>query len=792
MAGKRKLRKAYKKLDIQKADEIFSIPGILGFPINGVNTVEVQNRHGYVYVRLRDNQNEVVQAFNTNVSPVYGLPVLLARDKINKSRYVILSRDLGRYENWGTSSPYLPRHGAQHSFDPTAVGGDIVWVYNRQFMPLNAYPSGSFGSMNAIISPTTYYRNGAWHYLGGTTVNLTPYKPSGTSGNVVLIYIDTSDNLSVAGGSYNLPVGFTGTSDLLAYIPMLPTSDSIPIAAIRLVSGTSFISWDNIYDVRPFFAAGGFVSSGTNGHIIADEGTPLTVRPTLNFIGSNVWAQDDAGNNRTNVIVSGTATTGGGSSLPSQQVGFGNGSSIIGDTRFLFATGTHSLTIGDTVADVVDLLSLYGFDNGVDPYIYPSLGINSFSNALDTYPSIFTYAFRGRNSIADRLPVASGDKLFQLSAYGWASGSFASLLSGFKLDVFTAGGWWANNPPAYHSPSYFQISVGSSGTSNLEGTPIIKGDEYEIGFNNNVNVSGTVRLGGFIMPNGAFDGYVLTSNAVGIGTWQLPAGGGGGGTIAIQDDGVFKVSGTAISFDDNLFVSVVGSVAHVSYTGTASTPASTSATTKYTDEFLGGTTTAGSVGDLNWWFGVSGGGIAITTGEPKHPGLLQVRSGAALNNYCNITLQNTAGLIDATEIERTSFLFRMALTVSGTFWRVGYGTLFTSIANLGQESAYVEYFAVSGTNSRFFTRSGGNQEVTLLTTVSGTLNNWNLIDIIRTTGTNSIQCWVNGTLLATHTNVLPSGSVTPALMVWNTSGSTKGIDWDWFEMTTFPIGQRWT
>lgn len=41
----------------------------------------------------------------------------------------------------------------------------------------------------------------------------------------------------------------------------------------------------------------------SSGHTIQDEGTPLTTRGGLNFVGSGVTASDDVGNNRTNVTI---------------------------------------------------------------------------------------------------------------------------------------------------------------------------------------------------------------------------------------------------------------------------------------------------------------------------------------------------------------------------------------------------------------------------------------------------------------------------------------------------------
>lgn len=41
------------------------------------------------------------------------------------------------------------------------------------------------------------------------------------------------------------------------------------------------------------------------GHTIQDEGTPLTTRAGLNFVGAGVTATDDSGNSRTNVTIPG-------------------------------------------------------------------------------------------------------------------------------------------------------------------------------------------------------------------------------------------------------------------------------------------------------------------------------------------------------------------------------------------------------------------------------------------------------------------------------------------------------
>ena len=83
---KHKLFKAVSDLDITKKDQEYEIPGVLGFTLAGENTVQVPNRDSFVYVRLRNNQNELIQAFNDQVSPVYDLPVIVSREGALKTR----------------------------------------------------------------------------------------------------------------------------------------------------------------------------------------------------------------------------------------------------------------------------------------------------------------------------------------------------------------------------------------------------------------------------------------------------------------------------------------------------------------------------------------------------------------------------------------------------------------------------------------------------------------------------------------------------------------------------------
>lgn len=291
-----KLRKAVQQQKKQTKKPEKPITGILGIPINGQKRVEVQGRNGFVYVRLRNNENEVIQAFNNQVSPAYNLPVLVERQG---TRYIVISVDTQRYNNnWDSYSAFVPRHGGQHSFDvENGGGGDIVWVHGRQFMPLLTIPSGSVGANNVLLTSYTLRNaDGTWMFVGNTgTQNLSPYNPAtGSQAVMGIVYLDTvsgNPGFVLNSGTY-FPNTITGTAQIVPYLPAITNPNWIPDSAIRLITGTSKITWDNIYDVRQYFTSlstgtGGGSSTGTSLSI-QDEGSPLGTASTLNFVGENV------------------------------------------------------------------------------------------------------------------------------------------------------------------------------------------------------------------------------------------------------------------------------------------------------------------------------------------------------------------------------------------------------------------------------------------------------------------------------------------------------------------------
>ena len=258
----RKLHKALKTQKSKTQRTILEIYGTLGIPIDGQKRVDVPDRANYVYVKLRDNQNEVIQAFNNTVAASYGLPVVIRREG---TRYSILGVNSSRYQStWNVTAPYLPKHGNAHSFSPDG-GGDVTWVFSRQFMPLLGYPTSSYTGVSVMVGGYGLYDSGAWRYIGNTgTASLLPYLPTGIYNSVMaLVYLDTvsgNPGFLVGSGSY-FQSNITGTGDVYPHIP-IPSPTQIPVTAIKLDGTTTSVGWENMYDVRQWLHT---TPTGTGG-----------------------------------------------------------------------------------------------------------------------------------------------------------------------------------------------------------------------------------------------------------------------------------------------------------------------------------------------------------------------------------------------------------------------------------------------------------------------------------------------------------------------------------------------
>lgn len=413
--SKKTLRSAVNKVDLKKKDKETLIPGLLGLN-SAAKQVSVPNRAGYVWVRLRNNDSEVVPVFNDQVSPVFDLPVLVVRDEIDPTRYRIYGKDSASYENWQSWSPYLPAHGGVHSRSPDSGGGDVTWVYGGQFMPLLVSPSGTSGAGNVIIDPFIYYHNdhNQYKYAGGTgTGDILVHKPTDNTAKMVLIYLDTDGNPQLLPGS-TFDATVTGTSSVLQYIPTVDVDSGMPLAAARIVSGTSSVVWSNLYDLRPIitgndkdkiaiFDDGSFQVSGTA--VSFDTNLSVAVTGTVAFVSS---------------------TAAGGSSSPTYPA--------ISDDLIFVATGTQ-IDFGEnlSVANTGTVVFISSTDTDTPTYpaisedgVFVATGTNidfgANMNVVATGTSVFISAVAGGGGGGSDLSVYATGTLLMTGTTGLAFG----------------------------------------------------------------------------------------------------------------------------------------------------------------------------------------------------------------------------------------------------------------------------------------------------------------------------------------------------------------------------------
>lgn len=374
--------------EVEKFSQTLS--GEIGAIIDGVRLTEVPGRGQFVFVRLRSVSSEVIQVYNGHVFPGYGLPVLV---RWSGTRYEIVGVDAQRYPSWQAENPFIAKHGETHIMDKEGgrIGTDPAWIYPYQFMPSLVSPFPQDNIKNVYIHPSMIIANGNWKYVGNTgTVGLTDYSPI-TGSSLVLISLDTitgNPYLYATTGTY-IPITVTGTSNLLTYLPSLDTARYAPLAFVILHSGTTNITWENLYDVRQFFTpsptgtsylnvngipgvsfinfdgagvyftgTSAFVvitgsSGGGGGHIIEDDGTPMTQREALNFVGFTVT--DDAGNDATVITNTGSGSSGGGGAFQrvlSLSLSLDNGECLV--VSGYINQGSHDIVLdGDSALHII-------------------------------------------------------------------------------------------------------------------------------------------------------------------------------------------------------------------------------------------------------------------------------------------------------------------------------------------------------------------------------------------------------------------------------------------------------
>lgn len=365
--------------------------------------VEHPTRKGFCYARMADNLSELIVVFNDKVSQVWNMPVLIERRGIT---WYVVGRDIQRYSDWGTSAPFLPKHHAQHEFNrDEGTGADAVFIYPDQFMPLLVYPSGSAGSANLIVAPYTLQRDNDFIYVGNTgTQNLLVYKPTDGNGIMGLLYLDkTTGNpgVLIASGTPFIN-SLTGTASLLQYAPYPETSNQEPLYFFRLVSGTSSLTWSNLYNARQFIggSSGGTGSTGGGGTSVHNDLTGLQGGITGSYyhLTHDQWVN----------VISGTYSTG------TSSVSTGTAGDYAFEVAGVLATGTNiPNAILFTRSTTISKCYMYCKDTGVTGTTIVDVNLNGTTifTTQANRPNLTAGGFSWNSFVPDVLTFVEGDVL---------------------------------------------------------------------------------------------------------------------------------------------------------------------------------------------------------------------------------------------------------------------------------------------------------------------------------------------------------------------------------------------
>ncbi len=272
----RRLQKAISGAIGTRERKVERIPGFLGTFVNGEKTIRVPDRKDFVFVRLRMDQSEVIEAFNDQVADNFDTPVTVIRDPSAPRFYRVISREIATFQDWG--SPYLINHAEQHMFSggTGTTGSDVVWVYRRAFVPLGVSPNGS---MTANVASDYYaWDQGIRHFGPTGTVNFSAIRDSlGIfEARFVTVFLNGGDSeLNYITGEI-----FDNTAvvtDPTQFISVPDPNEGIPLAAIYLFNSMTEVLWDDIFDIRQIIQgiggnAGGSGVNWQNVIIVAKSG----------------------------------------------------------------------------------------------------------------------------------------------------------------------------------------------------------------------------------------------------------------------------------------------------------------------------------------------------------------------------------------------------------------------------------------------------------------------------------------------------------------------------------------
>ena len=216
-----KIKNALRGLLKEKEDRLFLTSALAG---DGQGNIEVPGDPRKIYVRA---SGQVLVVFNNRLTVREDTPIWIGLKKNQTQLIQVLSLNYGSTVPGSWVPPEIAEHGWTHQLYAEHGGNDIVWIEQRQFLPLSAALTGDY---ELTIYPGVLLTENGWKVIASQEVDLTSSIPEDVSKyRFALVYIDPDGIVQIEDGA------LVSTNPTMADIP-IPDEGCYGIYAVRLWS----------------------------------------------------------------------------------------------------------------------------------------------------------------------------------------------------------------------------------------------------------------------------------------------------------------------------------------------------------------------------------------------------------------------------------------------------------------------------------------------------------------------------------------------------------------------------
>jgi len=200
-------------------------------------------------------------------------------------------------------------------------------------------------------------------------------------------------------------------------------------------------------------------------------------------------------------------------------------------------------------------------------------------------------------------------------------------------------------------------------------------------------------------------------------------------------------------------------------------------TVELMEEFVGGTTTSGQIGQYGWRFATNNvGTISSTVSSSGKIGIIKVRSGASAGSFGYLYLANIEGgaIILGNQGGYTSII-----SVANSQAANAEATLSIGLITTGAVPVDGVYFKAIGTGNWFAVTRAANVDITTNTNIAQSTSFKTFKMVMNSAGT-SVEFFIDGISKAIHTTNIPTAVLYPLFQIETSSATQYSLDTDYF------------